>query len=131
MNKIILIGRLTADPEIFQYSSSAHKTEISLAIKRKYSKEDENAVDYIKCIAFGAIGDIITKYCNKGDKIAIEGRLQIRKYINKNGENRSRTEVIIESMDFCGKKQNTNTDASNTYQDIPNGVDDDKLPWEI
>lgn len=127
MNKIILIGRLTADPEIFQYSSSAHKTEISLAVKRKYTKENEDAVDYINCIAFGAIGDVITKYCRKGDKIAIEGRLQIRKYTNKDGEKRSRTEVIIDSMDFCGKKQ---TDISNTYQDIPSGIDD-KLPWEV
>lgn len=131
MNKVMLIGRLVADPEIFQYSSSARKMEISLAVKRKYTKENADAVDYINCIAFGAIGDVIATYCRKGDKIAVEGRLQIRKYINKNGENRSRTEVIIESMDFCGKKQNTNTDASSTYQDIPNGIDDDKLPWEV
>lgn len=130
MNKVMLIGRLVADPEIFQYSSTARKMEISLAVKRKYTKENADAVDYINCIAFGAIGDVIATYCRKGDKIAIEGRLQIRKYTNKDGEKRSRTEVIIDSMDFCGKKTHQNA-PENTFSDITKENIEDKLPWEV
>jgi len=94
MNKVILIGRLTRDPE------SGNVTKFSLAVDRKYKKEGQPDADFINCKAFGKTGDFIAKYFTKGKRVAVDGRIQVSKY-----EEKYYTDVIVESAEFAdGKK---------------------------
>lgn len=110
MNKVILCGRLTADPEV-RYSQGENPTAVarySLAIDRKYSKGDERQTDFINCIAFGKSGEFAEKYLKKGMKILVVGRIQTGSYTNKDGQKVYTTDVVIEEHEFVESKKTDN-----------------------
>ena len=99
MNKVILMGRLTRDPEM-RYSKSDNPIAIarySLAVERRRTTEGQQAADFIPCVALGKNGEFAEKYLTKGMKVAVEGRIQTGSYTNKEGQKVYTTEVMIEA----------------------------------
>lgn len=122
MNKVILQGRLTKDPEI-KYTQSANSTMIvnfNLAVNRRYKREGEPDVDFIPVISFGKIAEIIEKYVKKANQIVIVGRIQVRSY-DDNSQRKWITNVVAEEVYFCGN--NKNNDSSN--REVPPEVSGD------
>lgn len=112
MNKVMLIGRLTRDPELnFAANSGTAVGKFSIAVTRQFKKEE---TDFINCIAFGKTGEIIAQYLTKGSPIAITGSIRTGSYDAKDGTKRYTTDVVVESFDFIGGKENGgNQNSSN------------------
>ena len=135
MNKVILLGRLTRDPEI-RYSAGTNSTcvaKFSLAVDRKRAKEGEPSADFINCTCFGKIGEFAEKYLHKGMKIAVEGRWQTGSFTNKDGVKVYTNDCIIENIEFAdSKKEQTPPSQPQTDEDgfmnIPDGIDEE-LPF--
>ena len=119
MNKVILMGRLTRDPEI-RYANNANSTCIAnytLAVDRRFKRQgDEQTADFIRCVAMGKGGEFAEKYLHQGIKIVVEGRIQTGSYTNRDGQKVYTTDVIVESQEFAESKaaaaQNGNQNAS-------------------
>ena len=119
MNKVILMGRLTRDPEI-RYANNENNTCIAnytLAVDRGFKRQgDEQTADFIRCVAMGRGGEFAEKYLHQGTKIVVEGRIQTGSYTNKDGQKIFTTEVWVESQEFAESKaasaQNGNQNAS-------------------
>ncbi len=106
MNKSILMGRLTRDPEI-RYSQNDNSTcvaRFSIAVDRKFKRQGEPEADFINCIAFGKTGEFIEKYFFKGMKICLSGRIQTGSYTNKEGQKVYTTDVVAEEVEFAESK---------------------------
>lgn len=104
-NKAILIGRLTADPELKQTGSGIHVTGFSIAVDRRFSGKDaEKKADFININAWRQQAEFVCKYFHKGDAIGIEGSIQTRNYEDKNGNKRTAVEVQAENVFFVGGK---------------------------
>lgn len=137
MNKVIEIGRLTKDPEI-RYSQGANTTCVArytLAVDRKFKQEGQPNADFIKCIAFGKLGEFAEKYLHKGIKIAVVGRIQTGSYTNKDGQKVYTTDVVVEEQEFCESKSNNqqnaqgnNQQSNDGFMNIPDDVDNE-LPF--
>lgn len=111
MNKVILMGRLTKEPEV-RYSDGAEPlavTRYTLAVSRRFKKDE---ADFIPCVAFGKAGEFAEKYFKKGQLVAITGRMQVRSW-DKDGERRWSTEVIIEEQHFAESKNSQPAAAQN------------------
>nr|DAR22098.1 MAG TPA: Single strand binding protein [Caudoviricetes sp.] len=135
MNKVILLGRLTRDPEV-RYTQGNEPMAVarySLAVDRQ-GKKDENKqnADFISCVAFGKRGEFAEKYLHKGTKIAVCGRLQTGSYTAQDGTKRYTTDVVVDDHYFC-ESNGTTSEAPATDEDgfmnIPDGVEDDGLPF--
>lgn len=136
MNKVILTGRLVAEPEV-RYAQGAQPMAVAryrLAVDRRFKKEGEPTADFIGCVAFGKQGEFAEKYLRKGMKILVTGRIQTGSYTDKNGNNVYTTDIIVEEHEFCESKSNEagkpatpKTDA-NGFMDIPDGIDEE-LPF--
>lgn len=105
MNRVELIGRLTRNPELRYTSSNVAVANFSLAINRPYKKDEVQETDYINCKAFNKSAENINKYCNKGDLLGLEGRIQTRSY-EKDDKKYYATEVIVENYYFLTPKKN-------------------------
>lgn len=107
MNKVILMGRLTRDPEI-RYSSGDEPTAIArytLAVDRRYKRQgDDQTADFINCVVFGRGAEFAEKYLHQGIKIVVTGRIQTGSYTNKDGHKVYTTEVVIEEQEFAESK---------------------------
>lgn len=107
MNKVILIGRLVADPEV-KYSTGANATAIArytLAVDRRFKREgDEQTADFIRCVAFGKSGEFAEKWFKKGTKIVVDGRIQTGSYTNQAGAKVYTTDVVVENQEFAESK---------------------------
>lgn len=132
MNKVILIGRLTKDPDI-RYTQAQETMAIArytLAVDRRYKKDGEQSADFINCVAFGKLGEFAEKYLHKGMKIAVEGRVQTGNYTNKEGQKIYTTDVIVESSEFCeSKKERTPTTTDDGFMDVSDNVSDFPFPF--
>lgn len=136
LNKVILIGRLAADPEV-RYSQGDKAIAIAryrLAVDRRFKREGEPDADFISCIAFGKQGEFAEKYLHKGIKIAVCGRIQTGSYTNKDGQKVYTTDVVVEEHDFCESKGTSGGSAASSsetdsdgFMNIPAGIDD--LPF--
>lgn len=104
MNKVILMGRLTSDPDIRQAGETT-VTRFSLAVDRRYKKDGEQSADFPSIVAFGKTAEFISKYFHKGMKIALEGRIQTGSYTNKDGVKHYTTDVIAEAVEFAESKR--------------------------
>ena len=101
MNKVFLIGRLTRDPEMRTISTGAVTTTFSIAVNRNFTNsQGERTADFFNCIAWRKLAENISKYCQKGTQIAIEGRIQNRSYDAQDGTKRYVTEIICDNA-FC------------------------------
>ena len=141
MNKVILMGRLTRDPEV-RYTQSDNASAVarfSLAIDRRFKKDGEQTADFISCVAFGKTGEFIEKYGRKGTKFVVEGRIQTGSYTNKDGQKVYTTDVVVEQVEFAESKasadgnttnntSNSNTLTDTSFMDIPDSIDEE-LPF--
>ena len=109
LNKAIIAGRLTADPELKTTPSGLSVTSFTVAVDRRFGKEKQT--DFISCVAWRQTAEFITKYFVKGSAICIVGSIQTRKYTDKNGNNRIAVEVLADEATFVESKKNTVEDA--------------------
>ncbi len=103
MNKVILMGRLTRDPEV-RYTSGENSLAIArytLAVDRKIRKDGDATADFIPCVVFGRSAEFVEKYFRKGLKITIAGRIQTGSYTNRDGQKVYTTEVVVEEQEFA------------------------------
>lgn len=116
MNKVILIGRLTRDPELnFAAGTGTAVCKFSLAVARPFKKDE---TDFINCIAFGKTGETIAQYITKGRQVAVTGSIRTGSYDAKDGTKRYTTDIIVDSFEFIGNSNGNNNNQSNTsYQD--------------
>ena len=140
MNKVILIGRLTKDPEI-RYSTGEGSMAIAsytLAVDRRRRQNagpDEQTADFIRCTAFGRTAEFAEKYLKKGTKILVQGRIQTGSYTNKDGQTVYTTDVIVDEHEFVESKSAGTADAEATAAEIAqaqamvNAVSDEELPF--
>ena len=147
MNKVILMGRLTRDPEV-RYSSGKNALAIArytLAVDRRFHKDNEASADFIACVAFGKGGEFAEKYLRQGTKIVVTGRIQTGSYTNREGQKVYTTEIVVEDQEFAESKtasqNNSQTSAGSRQQppppmptdkdgfmQIPDGIDEE-LPF--
>lgn len=130
MNKVILMGRLTRDPEISSSTSGTTFARFSIAVDRKFSKEGEPDADFFNCSAFGKTAEFIERNIHKGTKILVSGRLQNNNYTNKEGQRIYDVRVVVEDVEFAESKKDTNnTQTQDEFLNVPDGVDDMNLPF--
>ena len=147
MNKVILMGRLTRDPEV-RYSQGENALAIArytLAVDRRAARrEGEATADFINCVAFGRSADFAERYLRQGTKIVVSGRIQTGSYTNRDGQKVYTTEVVVEESEFAESKANSSAPSNNSYQaspapspsadigdgfmNIPDGIDEE-LPF--
>lgn len=142
MNKVILMGRLTRDPEV-RYSQTTEGSmaiaRYTLAIDRRIRKDGEQTADFISCVAFGRNAEFAEKYFRQGIKIALTGRIQTGSYTNKDGVKVYTTDVVVEEQEFAESKSAAGSStgssvpsdhaASDGFMNIPDGIDDEGLPF--
>lgn len=144
MNKVVLMWRLTRDPEV-RYSQTANGSmaiaRYSIAVDRKFKQEGQPTADFINCIAFGKNGEFAEKYLHKGTKIAVVGRIQTGSYTNKDGQKVYTTDVVVEEQEFAESKNASgsnngggnagpvqNNGAGDGFMNIPDGIESE-LPF--
>ena len=149
MNKVILMGRLTRDPEV-RYSQGDSPMAIArytLAVDRRFRRDnDQQTADFISCVAFGRNGEFAEKYLHQGTKIVAEGRIQTGSYTNKDGNKVYTTEVVVENQEFAESKASASNNeggfqpqaqsaptapAGDGFMNIPDGVEDVGLPFNF
>lgn len=139
MNKVILMGRVVADPEI-RYTQGENSTAVvryRLAVNRKFKNSEGNYdADFINCVCFGKTAEFAEKFLHKGTKIAVSGRIQTGSYTNQEGQKVYTTDIVVEEHDFCESKGSSNSSNSRPqpvdgdgFMNIPDGIDDDELPF--
>ena len=107
MNIAIIMGRLTADPELRQTQSGIASCKFTIAVDR-YSKDKEKKADFIRCIAWRQSAEFMTKYFSKGKMIAVTGSIQTDTYTDKEGNKRNTVQVLCDKVEFCGDKSSGN-----------------------
>ena len=134
MNKVILLGRLTKDPDV-RCAQGERPTMIArytLAVNRRFQREGEAQADFISCVAFGKSAEFAEKYLHQGTKLLITGRIQTGSYTNRDGQKVYTTDVIVEDKEFAETKKNRETgqqEDKDGFMNIPDGVDDEGLPF--
>lgn len=142
MNKVVLIGRLTRDPDV-RYSQGEKATAVArytLAVDRRFKREGDQNADFISCLCFGKNAEFVEKYLRQGIKIAVTGRIQTGSYTNKDGMKVYTTEVVVEDHEFAESKQAANNTSlsggpapspvslGDGFMNIPDGIDEE-LPF--
>ena len=151
MNKVILMGRLTRDPEV-RYSAGEHALAIArytLAVDRRFRRDGEASADFIQCVSFGRTAEFAEKYFRQGLKVIVTGRIQTGSYTNKEGQKVYTTDVVVEDQEFAESKAVSDanagsfraaapspapapatpvSDAGDGFMNIPDGIDEE-LPF--
>jgi single-strand DNA-binding protein len=142
MNKVILMGRLTRDPDV-RYSQGEHAIAIarySLAVDRRgrRNQDSEQTADFISCIAFDKAGEFAEKYFKQGMRVLVSGRIQTGSYTNKDGVKVYTTDIVVEDQEFADSKgtgesqqqsRPTPSSVGDGFMNIPDGVEDEGLPF--
>ncbi len=148
MNKVILMGRLTRDPEV-RYSQSAQPVAVvrfGIAVNKRFKRDGEPDADFFNCVAFGKTGEFTSKYFKKGMMIALVGRLSVNNWTDNNNQKRTSTEIVVEEQYFAESKAAFESSRANSQSSAPNAaqqeaaqpddfysvdssVDDDNLPF--
>ena len=122
MNKVILTGRLTKDPELKKTNSGLSYVQFNLAVNRNYTnKSGEKQADFISCIAWRTQADNLAKYIKKGGLIGVEGEIQTRTYDDKNGIRKYITEVLCNSIEFLESKAQQSKTSYDPFEEIAKG----------
>ncbi len=145
MNKVILMGRLTRDPEV-RYSQGEQATAVArytIAVDRRFKRDgDAQSADFIGCVAFGRLGEFAEKYLRKGTKVLITGRIQTGSYTKQDGTKVYTTDVVVEECEFAESKNassehsaftpndrpSPSSAAGDGFMNVPDGIDED-LPF--
>lgn len=109
MNKVILMGRLTRDPEMRQTPNGVSVCSFSIAVNRRFAKEGQQNADFINCTAWRQQAEFICKYFSKGSMIAVVGNLQSRSWENQEGKRQYATDVVVDEVYFTGSKSESHT----------------------
>jgi single-strand DNA-binding protein len=119
MNRAIIIGRLTKDPEMRTTGSGIATTSFTVAVSRNYTSQNgERETDFLNCVAWRKQAENIAKFCSKGSQVAVEGRIQTRSYDAQDGTKRYVTEIIADNVTFLGSKGGAgNSNPSNSYNE--------------
>lgn len=151
MNKVILMGRLTRDPDI-RYSQGENPTAVArytLAVERRFGRNNdgEQSADFISCVTFGRSAEFAEKYLHQGTKIAVTGRIQTGSYTNREGQKVYTTDVVVEEQEFAESKAAAANNSGYSseprqsaapakpspvgdgFMNIPDGVEDEGLPF--
>ena len=147
MNKVILMGRLTRDPEV-RYSAGENALAIArytLAVDRRFRRDGEASADFIQCVSFGRTAEFAEKYFHQGMRVSISGRIQTGSYTNKDGQKVYTTDVVVEECEFAESKNAASGNSDGGYRpaerpapssaigdgfmNIPDGVEDEGLPF--
>ena len=146
MNKVILMGRLTRDPEV-RYSQGENNMAIArytLAVDRRFQKNSDQSADFISCVAFGRSAEFAEKYLKQGTKICITGRIQTGSYTNKDGVKVYTTDIVVEDqefaesknaaqsgggVDFASSRPTPSAASGDGFMSIPDGIEDE-LPFQ-
>lgn len=135
MNKVFLLGRLTRNPEMRKTESGKKVVRFTLAVKRRKASEDGKDADFIDCVAWEKLAEIIFEHCPKGRQILVVGRLQERSFEDKEGKRRYVTEVVVEDMEFVGRKNEngqTEEEQAKEQETAGNGAtEDEELDEEL
>ena len=136
MNLIIICGRLTRDPEIRYTADNKPVASFSLAVDRRFKRDNEPEADFFNCTAFSKTAEIVEKHLVKGVKIIVRGEMQNNNYTNKDGQNVRDMRVIVDNIEFCESKsarsgQQTETEpaSGDGFMNLPAGLDDE-LPFK-
>ncbi len=142
MNKVILMGRLTKDPDI-RHSAGENSTAVArytLAVDRRYKRDGEAGADFISCVAFGRSAEFAQKYFRQGLKVVVTGRIQTGSYTNRDGNKVYTTDVVVEDQEFAenkaaGQGENGRSEQkpepqvdADGFMNIPDGIDEE-LPF--
>ena len=143
MNKVILMGRLTRDPEV-RYGTGENSTAVArytIAVDRRFKRDGEQSADFISCVTFGRNAEFAEKYLRQGPKIVLTGRIQTGSYTNRDGQKVYTTDIVVEEQEFAESKAATaGNGGQNNYSrpaaaadaegfmNIPDGIDDE-LPF--
>ena len=131
MNKAILVGRLTKDPEMRTTSSGIAVTSFTVAVNRPYSDQSgERQTDFINCVIWRKQAENVAKYCTKGSLVAVEGRIQTRSYDHQDGSKRYVTEVVCDNVTFLSSKNSNGTDTMN-FNTNTNSAPDDIVTTDV
>ena len=148
MNKVVLVGRLTRDPEV-RYSQGNNATAVArytVAVDRRFKRDGEPTADFIPCVVFGRSAEFAEKYFHQGTKVLVTGRIQTGSYTNRDGQKVYTTDVIVEDQEFAESKnasQGAGHDGGyqaaqrpapasaigDGFMNIPDGVEDEGLPF--
>ena len=122
MNKVILMGRLTRDPEA-RYSNGENATAVAhytLAVDRRFKREgDEQTADFIRCVCFGKSAEFAEGYLKQGTKIVVSGRIQTGSYTNKEGQRVYTTDVVVEEQEFAESRRAASQNGNNQNEETP------------
>ena len=131
LNRVVLMGRLVADPELRQTPNGVFVASFKIAVDRNYQSKDtgERQADFISCVAWRQTGEFISRYFQKGRMIALEGSLQTRNYEDKTGARKTAYEVIVDQAYFADSKSNDNQKAGTSVPVIDVEVTDAEYPW--
>ena len=124
MNKTILLGRLTRDPECTTSASGTVCARFSIAVDRKFKREGDPTADFFNCVSFGKQGEFVEKYLKKGTKVVIVGHLQNDTYTNKEGVKTTTTKVYTDEIEFAESKgEKTEKEEKPDFLDVPDIAD--------
>ena len=143
MNKVILMGRLTRDPEV-RYGAGENSTAVArytIAVDRGFKRDGEQSADFISCVTFGRSAEFAEKYLRQGTKIVLTGRIQTGSYTNRDGQKVYTTDIVVEEQEFAENKAAASNGGQGNYSrpsaapsdadgfmNIPDGIDDE-LPF--
>ena len=133
MNKVILMGRLTRDPDV-RYTTGERSSTIArytLAVdRRRRANDGEQTADFISCVAFDKSAEFAEKYLKQGTKVVITGRIQTGSYVNKDGNKVYTTEVVVEDHEFAESKSSKSEPVDKDgFINVPDGIENDGLPF--
>ena len=146
MNKVILMGRLTRDPEVSSSTTGTTFARYSIAVDRRFKREGEPDADFFNCTAFGKQGEFVEKYLRKGTKILLSGRIQNDNYTNRDGQKVSAVQIIAEEIEFAESKNASSAQSApqsysapaegsrptaDGFMNIPDSIDSEELPFNF
>ena len=115
MNKVILMGRLTRDPELTQTPSGVTVARFSIAVNRRFAKEGQQQADFISCTAWRQQAEFICKYFKKGSMVSVVGSIQTRSWDGQDGKKQFATDVVVDEVYFTGSKSESGTSSTGDY----------------
>ena len=131
MNKVVLVGRLTRDPEVRSTSSGSNTARFTVAVNRNFKNKDgQYDADFVSCVAFRNTADFVSKFFKKGSMIGLEGRIHTGSYDAQDGSKRYTTDVVVDNVEFVGGRNEGGSPApsNNSYVDMPANDPIDMMP---
>ncbi|MBQ3475163.1 MAG: single-stranded DNA-binding protein [Bacilli bacterium] len=119
MNQIVIVGRLTKDPEIIKSEDGKERSQITLAVPRSYKNADGvYDTDFVDCVLWGGVAENTSEYCRKGDLIGLKGRIQTSNYETENGEKKKSTQIVAEKITYLSSRKEKEDDIEKSDDEL-------------